>query len=144
MGWPDHPIFGQGVAGATPYGRSGGGRTTPWPRGWSGHPQKPKKKKTKYGFWPFGGGRTTPLAMRVVRPPPNRLWGWLQPPLGQKWGGRSHPPWPSHPPISFPLFFFGLLGVAGPPPWPSHPPISFPPTFKKKKKLKFYNIFHFF
>jgi hypothetical protein len=31
-------------------------------------------------FWPFGGGQTTPLGMGVVRPPPSRPWGWLEPP----------------------------------------------------------------
>jgi hypothetical protein len=30
--------------------------------------------------WLFGGGRTTPLAMGVVRPLPDQPWGWLKPP----------------------------------------------------------------
>jgi hypothetical protein len=146
-GWLGHPIFGQWVAGATPYGQSGGGRTTPMAKGWVRPTPKappPQKKKQSMGFgllgvagpplwpwgwfnhpqtgrgggsshplakngvaratpwlkmgWPeppplakppldflpfflgggaFGGGRTTPLAMGVVRPPSDRPWGWL-------------------------------------------------------------------
>jgi hypothetical protein len=48
--------------------------------GWSGHPQKPKKKKkkkkkTKNGFWPFGGGRTTPKDLGVDSATPKGLFG---------------------------------------------------------------------
>jgi hypothetical protein len=35
---------------ATPTAGLGVVEPPSWPRGWSGHPQKPKKKK-KYGFW---------------------------------------------------------------------------------------------
>jgi hypothetical protein len=50
-------------------------------------------------FWAFGGGWTTPLAMGVVRPPPDRPWGWLEsPPI-------SSPP----PPFFFNIFFFFFL-----------------------------------
>jgi hypothetical protein len=58
--------------------------------------------------------------------------GWLQPPLGQKWGGRATPFWPrggwSHP--------HGRSGVVEPPPgprgWSGHPQKA----QKKKKKKK--------
>jgi hypothetical protein len=53
-GWPDHPIFGQGVASATPYQPYGGGFGL-W--GWSGHPKKKRREKWVLAF---GGGRTTP------------------------------------------------------------------------------------
>jgi hypothetical protein len=49
VAWPrggsGHPIFGQGVAGATPTADLGVVEPPPWPRGWSSHPQKPKKTK---------------------------------------------------------------------------------------------------
>jgi hypothetical protein len=50
MGWPKPPLG-------------------PW--GWFGHPQKPKTFFFFF-FWPFGGGWTTLLAMKVVRPLSNR------------------------------------------------------------------------
>jgi hypothetical protein len=58
MGWPDHPIFGQGVPNR-PYG---GGRSHPRPLGVVRPPCKAKKKKKKTEKWvlAFGGGRTTP------------------------------------------------------------------------------------
>jgi hypothetical protein len=92
IGWSGHSIFGQGVA-----SQFGGGQTTPVPKGVVRPPPKglKKKKKMKNGywafwgwskpplkaqfpffvsfFWPFGGGRTTPIG--VVRPPPDRPWG---------------------------------------------------------------------
>jgi hypothetical protein len=74
VGWPDHPIFGQGVASATPYRPYGGGRSHPRPLGVVRPPQKAqkkkkkKKKKEKMGFG---------------------LWGWPDHPLGHG-GGRSH------------------------------------------------------
>jgi hypothetical protein len=48
------------VAGATPTAGLGVVEPPPWPRGWSGHPQKPKKKKKKG----FGRGRQIVLAVR--------------------------------------------------------------------------------
>jgi hypothetical protein len=87
MGWPDHPLFGQGVASATPYGRYGVAEATPRPLGVVRPPRKPprkkKKKKTKWvcavgGGWTtpkglgvvVGGGRSHPRPLGVVRPPP--------------------------------------------------------------------------
>jgi hypothetical protein len=112
MGWPAHPIFGQGVAGATPTAGLG----------WSNHPhaqgggpatpkgqKKKKKKKTKNGFWTFGGGRTTP---KGSKPPPTTGMGWPKPP--QALGGGPTTPKSLKPIFRF-FFFFGLLGVAGPP-----------------------------
>jgi hypothetical protein len=53
-----------------------------WPGPWRSGPATPKSPKSFFFFfWPFRGGRTTHLAMGVVRPPPDRPWGWLQPPL---------------------------------------------------------------
>jgi hypothetical protein len=117
VGWPDHPIFGQGVASATPYRPYGGGRSHPRPLGVVRPPQKAqKKKKIKggNGFWPLG----------VAGPPP-RAWGWLRtPPAGRRWWLRPPPcprGWSGHPqrpkPIfSFFFFFLGPFGVARPPP----------------------------
>jgi hypothetical protein len=115
MGWPDHPIFGQGVASATPYRPYGGGRSHPRPLGVVRPPRKAKKKKRKNGFWPLG----------VAGPPP-RAWGWLRtPPTGRR-GWPKATPRPlgvvRPPPKSqthffcFFFFFFWPFGVAGPPP----------------------------
>jgi hypothetical protein len=82
MAWP------RGVAPATPFLAKGwleppptAGlgvvEPPPWPKGWSGHPQKPKKKK--YGFWPFGSGRTTPKGLGVDSATP----------YGRSGGGRT-------------------------------------------------------
>jgi hypothetical protein len=56
VGWPDHPIFGQGVASATPYRPYGGGSSTP---------KGPKKKGGGgggEGFWPLGVAGPPPRA----------------------------------------------------------------------------------
>jgi hypothetical protein len=96
MGWSVHPIFGQGVAGATPTTSLGVAQPPPWPRGWSGHPQKAKKqkknKKQKIGFWTFEGGPTTPKGLEVASA---TTYGW-------RWS--SHPQKPK-------TFFFLLLGM---------------------------------
>jgi hypothetical protein len=88
-GWPDHPLGHKGGS-TTPRPAIGGGRIHPQALG--GGLATPKRPKLMlcffvfcFFFWAFGGGRTTPLAMRVVRPPPEQPWGWLQPLLGQKW-----------------------------------------------------------
>jgi hypothetical protein len=118
VGWPDHPIFGQGVASATPYRPYGGGRSHPRPLRVVRPPQKAKKKKKKEGkngFWPLGvagpplghgggfghplpavgGGFGHPHALGVVRPPPKAKTHFFL--------------------LFFFFFFFGLLG------WPDHP-----------------------
>jgi hypothetical protein len=117
MGWPDHPIFGQGVASATPYRPYGGGRSHPRPLGVVRPPRKAKKKKKNenmgLGFWgwpdhPQGprGGFGHPL-----RP----LGGVPKPPLGPRgWSGHPQRPKPIFPFFFF--FFFWPFGVAGPPP----------------------------
>jgi hypothetical protein len=71
VGWPDHPIFGQGVASATPYRPYGGGRSHPRPLGVVRPPQKAPPQKKRGGGMGFG------------------LWGWPDHPLGHG-GGRSH------------------------------------------------------
>jgi hypothetical protein len=116
VGWPDHPIFGQGGGSNHPQRSVWGGRSHPQalrggpatPKG----PKKKKKKKRKNAFWPLG----------VAGPPP-RAWGWLRtPPAGRRWWLRPPPcPWgwsghPQRPKPIFPFFFFlGLLG------WSDHP-----------------------
>jgi hypothetical protein len=55
-----------------------GGRTTPWPWGGLATPisQNPFfsfSSSSSFFLWPFGGGRTTPLAMGVVQPPLHSL-----------------------------------------------------------------------
>jgi hypothetical protein len=49
----------------------------PWPRGWSSHPQKPKKKKKGFGLLP-----------------PPKAWGWLRPPPVAVLEVVEPPPWP--------------------------------------------------
>jgi hypothetical protein len=47
--------------------------SSPWPRGWSGHPQKAtKKKKKKKKVLAYGGGSATPIptGLGVAEPPP--------------------------------------------------------------------------
>jgi hypothetical protein len=119
--WGGHPIFGQGVA-LQPPPTAGLGvvEPPPWPRGWSGHPKKPKKKKQSMGFGLLG----------LAGPPP-WPWGWFDHPQTGRGGGSSHPlakngvvgatplgqatpRFPSPPPPPF----FRLLGVARPPSWP--------------------------
>jgi hypothetical protein len=68
---------GLGVDSATPYGRSGGGRTTLMAKGVVRPPPKGRNPYFVFClffffFWAFGGCRTTPLAMGVVRPPLDR------------------------------------------------------------------------
>jgi hypothetical protein len=120
--------------------------------GWSGHPERPKKKKNgKMGFglwgWPNhplgpGGGFGTP---------PTGRRGWPKPPPGPSgWSGHPQNPKPI---FSF-FFFFWPFGVAGPPPkaWGGfgHPAIPPPPLFflipsffQKKKILKFAKLRRF-
>jgi hypothetical protein len=119
VGWSDHPIFGQGVASATPYRPYGGGRSHPRPLGVVRPPQKAqkkKKKKTKECVLAFGGGWTTPQGhgggrshhLRPeggVRSHPQALGGGPATPKGQNAFFRF-----------FFFFFFGPFGVAGPPP----------------------------
>jgi hypothetical protein len=70
-GWPDHP---QGPGGGFGHPKPAfwGGRIHPQVLG--GGPATPKRPKSIFRFFfffgAFGGGRTTPLAMGVVRPPP--------------------------------------------------------------------------
>jgi hypothetical protein len=110
MGWPDHPLFGQGVASATPYGRSGVAEATPKPLGVVRPPRKPPRKKKKKN------------EMGLCR------WGWPDHPQGP--GVASATPYdhtqalrggPATPngtkPFRFFFFFFLVaFGVAGPPP----------------------------
>jgi hypothetical protein len=105
MGWPDHPLFGQGVASATPYGRYGVAEATP--QAFGGGPATPKatkkkkKRKKKKMKWvcAVGGGRTTPKGLGWLRPPstttPRPLGVVRPPPMAQ-----TH----------FVFFFFFFLG----------------------------------
>jgi hypothetical protein len=111
MGWPDHPIFGQGVTEPAVWGwpkppqAFGGGPATP--KG-----QKKKKKKRKNGFEILG----------VAGPPP-RAWGWLRPTPWPKMGWSGHPisgQGVAPATLRFPLLFF----------------FFFPSFFQKKKKKK--------
>jgi hypothetical protein len=90
-------------------GRMGVAEATPGLWGWSGHPERPKKKKNeKNGFG----------ILRVAGPPP-RAWRWPKPPLRPVGGVRSHPQalggGPATPKIPNPFFFF--FGLSG---WPDH------------------------
>jgi hypothetical protein len=117
VGWPDHPIFGQGGGSNHPQRSVWGGRSHPqalgggsW--GWLRPPQKAPKKKKKTERMCFG------------------LWGWPDHPLGPGGGfghplpvvgggfGHLHALWggPATPKGQNPFFFFfGPFGVAGPP-----------------------------
>jgi hypothetical protein len=114
-----------------------------------------KKKKKKNGFWPFGGGRTTPKDLGVDSATPNRPFGVAESTprsLGVVWP----PPKGQNPFFVFFFFLFGLLGVAGPPPWPwgwfdhlqtgcgggsSHPLFLPPPLFNIFLFLFFFSFF---
>jgi hypothetical protein len=127
------PLFGQGVASATPYGRSGVAEATPRPLGVVQPPRKPPRKKN--GFVPLGvagppprawggcpvwGGRSHPLAKKgVVRPPQFWASGWLQPP-----------------PISpFFFFFFFLWGNFTFPPPPNFHRFTQNPLIRKSSQI---------
>jgi hypothetical protein len=136
MGWPDHPIFGQGVASATPYQPYEGGpatpkghqekkkkkekngfgilgvaSTTPIRSVWGGHPQNPKTIFPFFFFFlAFQGGQTTPKGLGVASAAPIRpVWGWPATPW-PKMGWSDHPIfWArggSSHPDFFPLFSF--------------------------------------
>jgi hypothetical protein len=111
-GWPDHPLA-MGWFDHPQTGRSGGGQTTPWPRGWSSHPHKPKpfflKKKKKF------------CGILGVAGPPLWPWGWFghpgpgvaKPPHGQGGGPAT--------PISQNLFFKKKKKIVAFWGWPDHP-----------------------
>jgi hypothetical protein len=112
-GWSATSFFAKGVAGATPTAGLGVVEPPPWPRGWSGHPQKPKKKKKRK----MGSG-----LLGVAGPPP-RTWGWIRPPQKAGLGWTNPPPgpwgWSGHPQKAKTHFsFFFFLGFWG---WPDHP-----------------------
>jgi hypothetical protein len=108
MGWPDHPLFGQGVASATPYRPYGVAEATPRPLGMVRPPRKPPKKKKKN-------------EMGLCR------WGWPDHPQGpgvasatpydhtQALGGGPATPNGTNP---FRFFFFFSWWLSG---WPDHP-----------------------
>jgi hypothetical protein len=141
MGWPEHPIFGQGVAKPPHTGSMVVAKTTPGLWGWSGHPERPprKKKKKRNGFELLRVARPPPRALvwlGVVRPPPTAqthfiFFSWW--PLGVVWP-RTTPKglgWLRPPP-------YGRYGVAEA--TPQFPPLFFSPNFlllfEKKKKKK--------
>jgi hypothetical protein len=107
-GWPKPP----------PTAGRGCSKPPPGPRGWSGHPQRPKRILSFFFFLAFWGGRTTPKGRSH---PHTAGMGWPKPPLGQKWGGPATPllgrGWLQPP--RFPLLFLFFLFF-----------------FQKKKNLK--------
>jgi hypothetical protein len=131
MGWPDHPLFGQGVASATPrpLGVVRPPRKPPRKKkknemglcrwGWSDHPQGPGCGRRGWPKPPqaLGGGPATPNGTNPVRFFFFFSWwlsGWPDHPqrLG---GGRSHPILKATPFLGkgvapatpdFPFFFF--------------------------------------
>jgi hypothetical protein len=127
MGWPDHLIFGQGVAGhpipavwgwPKPPQAFGGGPATS-----KGQKKKKKKKKEKWVL-AFGGGRTTPKGLGWLRPPPYGRYGVAEATPWPKMGWSGHPIFwarggSNHP--DFFLFFFFFF-------------FNFLLFFKKKKK----------
>jgi hypothetical protein len=174
MGWSDHPIFGQGVAGHPIPAVWGRPKPPPGLWGWSGHPKGQKKKKKKgkmgLGFW---GWPDHPQG-------PGGGFGHYLPVVG---GGQSHPQalggGPATPKIPnpfFPFFFFlvafrggrttpkglgwlrpapyGWYGVAKATPWPKmgwsgHPIFwakggSSHPDFPSFFFLFFFNFLLFF
>jgi hypothetical protein len=129
-GWSGHPkrpkkerkkwvlAFGGGrttpkgmeVAKSTTYGRQGVASDTPGPRGWSGHPQRPKRILSFFFFfWAFWGGRTTPKGLGWLRPPHTAGMGWPKPPLGDHpiFGKGVAPATPIY--LFFFFFFFNFL-----------------------------------
>jgi hypothetical protein len=112
VGWSDHPIFGQGVASATPYRPYGGGRSHPRPLGVVRPPQKAQKKGGggENGFWPLGVAGPPPRAWRWPKPPPTAGRGCPKPPPGPRgWSGHPQRPKPISPPPP-PLFFWAFWG----------------------------------
>jgi hypothetical protein len=94
----------------------------PWPRGWSDHPQKAKKRKRKK-FWGLvlGGGRTTLLGHKGGPATPKRpkkekkkKMGCLGPPPWPK--GVVRPP-PRAKPLDGPFFFLFFFWPSGHPLW---------------------------
>jgi hypothetical protein len=79
------------------------------PQALGGGPATPKSPKPIFHhFLAFWGGRTIPIGMGWFDHPRPAKNGVVEPPLGQKWGGRATPFWPSHPRFS-PSFFFLFL-----------------------------------
>ena len=74
-----------GVAPATPTAGLGVAGPPPWPRGWSGHPKRPKKKKKKQriGFGLLGVDSTTPYSQYV---------GGRTTPMAKGWSGHPQKP----------------------------------------------------
>ena len=75
QGWLNHPLWGGHGVVRPPLDWSYGGLDHPLGQGgWSGQPQKAKKKKKK-GFWAFRGGRATPMAYEgaSATPQTNRM-----------------------------------------------------------------------
>jgi hypothetical protein len=109
MGWPDHPIFGQGVAGH-PIPAIWG-----WPKppqafgGGPAIPKGQKKKRRKNGFWPLGVAGPPPRAWGWLRTSPTGRRGWPKPPPGPR-GGPATPKGQN--PFFRCSFFFWPFGVA--------------------------------
>jgi hypothetical protein len=90
-------------------GRMGVAEATPGLCGWSGHPERPKKKKKrKNGFWPLGVAGPPPKAWGGFGHPHTAGMGWPKPPPGPRG-------WAGHPKGQNPFFrfFFFFLAFRG-------------------------------
>jgi hypothetical protein len=113
-GWPDHP---QGPGGGRKPPPTTGRwcpKPPPGPRGWSGHPQRPKPI-FPFFFFAFRGGRTTPKGLGWLRPPPYGRYGVAKATPWPKMGWSGHPDFL----LLFFLFFFFSISL----------------FFSKKKKI---------
>jgi hypothetical protein len=105
-GWPNHPLGPLGPRGWL--GNPHTAKPPPWPKGVVRQPPKDQNPFFFFFKWPFEGGQTTPWPWGGSATP-YRLYGVARPPpcpLG--------PNPKTHSFFSF-LFFFCVLGLAGPP-----------------------------
>jgi hypothetical protein len=100
LGWPDHPLFGQGVASKPPQALGGGPAT---PNG---------TNPFRFFFFFLGGfrgGRTTPKGLGVASATPDRPYGVAEATPWPKRGGPATPFLGKKPPPIALFFFFFFL-----------------------------------